>query len=206
MLRDSANVGAVARDDRPWYRLHILSWIAAIVVLLAYSYVQFQWRCLTEDFRSFCSVYYGWPVYAIKATEHYPRQPRTYDARLIGLLVNGTMLAVLVASTAFVTERWLRSKLARWQFSLQSLIVIPAATIVALTLYRNERRIIRSSPELLIGETWSGPMNTLSSMPIYVMAPILFGVGCATIAAVWFITAASVALTRRFDVSRNAIE
>jgi hypothetical protein len=188
----------------PWYRLHKRSWAAAIAVLLAFSYAQFQWRCLTEDFRTFCSVYYGWPVYAVKVTEHAPRRPRTFEARIVGVLVNGTTLVVLVGSTAFVIERWLKRKLACWQFSLQSMIVVPIAIIVALTLYRNERRIIRSSPEMLIGEIWSGPMNTLSGMTIYVAAPILFGIGCATIAMVWFITTALFALAQRIHVSSNA--
>jgi hypothetical protein len=204
MLIDLANVRAVARDDRHLYRLHPSSWVAVIVVLLAFSYIQFQWRCLTEDFRTFCSVYYGWPVYAVKVTEHNSPRTRTHDPRLLGVLVDGAMFVALVASTAFVMEGWIKSKLARWQFSLQSLIVIPVAITVALTLYRNERRIIRSAPELLIGETWSGPMNTLSSMPIYVIAPILFGIGCATVAAVWSVTAAAKTLARRFYVLPNA--
>src|SRR5262245_49699661 len=94
---------AIARDTHFFFFvLHTTSWLAIIIVLLAFTYVQFQPRCWAEDFRTFFSVYYGWPLYAVKATEHVSPRHWSYEARLVGVLIDGFLLIVLLASTAFV--------------------------------------------------------------------------------------------------------
>ena len=175
---------------RHW--LHKSTWVALAIVAAALIGVQFRFRCLTEDFATFCSVYYGWPVYAIEVTEHYATHARTYDARLAGLLVDGATILLLVLSTGIAVEQWSRRTLAPWQFSLQSLVVLPAAVLSALMFYRNERQILRDSPVIIVGELSAGPMSTLRFMPFWIVAPILFGIACASVAAFWL---ASIGLT-----------
>src|SRR6266481_2665910 len=84
------------------------TWAASAIVFSALIAVHFEWRCLTEDFRTFCNVYYGWPVYAVRVTDHYPTHTRTHDARLIGVAVDSVVFSVLMLSTVLTVERCCR--------------------------------------------------------------------------------------------------
>jgi hypothetical protein len=204
--------------NRPWYRLHWLTWLALACVAggLAYANVNpaargirfggvsvGRLRVLTTTFR------HGWPWRCAdrtvtttwnSATRTIVTQSTGFQFRpLLTLASSAVNLAVLIGTGA-VVERLCR---ARWQFSLMALM-LAIWTVAALFL------LAQSSDRTYLGELGSNPLGgvfgIIEFMPRLVILAVIFGLGRALHMAGWLVVWVSGRLLRVVGQRRHAAE
>ncbi len=142
-------------QSRPWYRLHWGTWLGGLVVGSALVATQltaqavFVWTIVIG--------FLGWPLPYLSGGG----SPTDYTIHVTGLIVDLVVLLVILVSTLFTLERWLRMP-NRLQIRISTMLTLTAvmAGVLGLT----------SIPGLF----W---------MAWYIRLPLLLGIGCTLYSA-----------------------
>jgi hypothetical protein len=119
------------KPHRPRYRLHLLTWLVAIINLAAVTNLQRHgWYDQTYSTAGVSSTH-GWPLLHVHVYETRPGNLRTRTWYFDMLVANLLVWSVLLSSTMFVCERWQRQQ-KRLQFSLAKLLLL-GFTVAVLT-------------------------------------------------------------------------
>jgi hypothetical protein len=208
-----------ASKPRPWWRLHVTTLFALAAVGSAVGYCEsrlhpsihppfsgFEW----EDGQ------YGWPFSCLVRFTRFYAAPvnggtATYRLRsdIAAALLDFAAVVLMLLSTLAACETWRRRKLRWWQFSVRSFFMLTAIGMLVATMYSNNISIAWCRSELhphgqtiyrcgLYDIPW-GPASW------YVIAPMLFGIGCvvfATGGAAWMASTAVRRWIGRFRAAR----
>ena len=175
-----------SQRTRPWYRLHWVTWLIVGIVGGALVYSQFQGQ--TDGFESSfsweLSTGYGWPVKQLTVTEFGsyelpllgpPNPSFTYQWNWVAIVVAAAVSLVLLCSTAWVLECWLRSP-NRLQFSLRSLLIV--STVIGILLAALSQLEAFQIGSLLLNLDFAPPIRW----------PLLFGLANALYASAWLVS------------------
>lgn len=173
-------------SKRPWYRLHATTLLALLLVGAAllgrqaskHDGVHFGTNLLSE----YQLFYYGWPMECLGRMLMIDTVSRSilqvdWQWDWGPLLFDIISSIALLFSTALVCETWRRRDFAPWQFSLRSIFVVTAVTAIVGVAYTRDLTI----PQFWLdgeGNRWHFVCCGLAISPWYVIAPMLFGVGC----------------------------
>ncbi len=179
-----------------WYRPHITTLIAVILVTAAVTSSQRELRGgigAGNSWRMTSTYYQGWPVYCRQLTicETGDFSPRAQQFAVatsrteshwftIGLLSDIAASIMVILSTAIVCEMWLRRRLRPWQLDVRSLFLIVTVIATLTFLYQNE---------FAIYVWWSGFINDgslilhggLHFSPWYTVYGMYVGLGCCVV-------------------------
>jgi hypothetical protein len=192
---------ATSSKRRPWWRLHVTTLFALAAVGSALGYCESRYHYGVTFGTNLLSSNqigeYGWPLNCLTeytTTNYALAGPgKTVRANLqsdpaAALFDLAAVVAVLV-STATACEAWRRRKLAWWQFSVRSFFILTAVGTFVATVYSNSISIPWCKSELHPhGQTLyrCGLVDTpWDPTPWYVIAPMLFGIGCVVFTAGW---------------------
>jgi hypothetical protein len=176
--------------NRPWYRLHWVTWTVVAVMLLALvnRQIAVQSGSGASDYRYTKWTHFGWPFIHLDLRETGPALPGSvqpnikygqpvfkYDRRPLALAINVLALLLFLVSSAFVVETFLRNYRKR-QFSLRNLILITGVLGVMLALFSYE-------PAFAFGARWlfGLELSYLVSWRDFqrpLLWPVVFGLAC----------------------------
>lgn len=138
-------------------RLHLITWLVMAGLGGVFYYVQ-TWDYLLFYLSSpdlYRMIAYGWPLHHLNENREW-WEPLN-SAEYVSLTWHPTALAVnlwvcgsMLFSTAYLTERWIRSRLTV-RFSLSSILILTAATAATLTLLSGRSYYFQISYETLFG-------------------------------------------------------
>jgi hypothetical protein len=201
--------------ERPWYRLQATTLFALLLVGAATLGRQMSGRDgvhfgtnLLSEYQLFC---YGWPMECLDrmlmidlASGSITQVDWQWDWG--PLLLDIAISIALLFSTALVCETWRRRNFAPWQFSLRSIFVVMAVMAIVGVTYTSDVTIPWHWPN---GEDnrWHFVCCGLAVSPWYIIAPMLFGIGCAIYvmaAATWSLGSTMLRLARSARATNRA--
>lgn len=173
---------------RPWSRLHWVTWIVVALVIASLLYCECEERPGIIKRDSEWS-YFGWPRAHLQLVESWDfytgRSSFQYNWRWTVFGSNLAICILIVGSTTYVSEVWLRSP-NRLQFNLRVLLVFVGVVAAMLSLLANSNPLdtihwVRYS--FLSWDDLSRPLRW----------PIIFGLSCTFFSLGWL----ALALLRR---------
>ncbi len=183
-------------DSRRWHRLHMATWLVLLAVGGVLIYVQY-FQTVEHYYRN-THGYRGWPLPFFHPASSGPVAgftllfPATFN--VLALLGDVLVTVCLLASTAFVIERWLRQP-RRLQFQLGTLLW---ATVVAAALLLVPRYVPRP-PQWVF--SWNP--SRVNWKPTLMAAPLMFSIACAIDSAAWLVVRLGVRAWRLVSPTGN---
>ncbi len=154
-MPDPPTEDAELRKPRPWYRLHLATWIALIAVGGAFLYGDARpdsWQ--STGFDPIClrssshGCRFGWPMeflYSAQIARTYrfppkrpPERTSVFEFNPLWLTVNIVVAGVILGATGFLVESRLRTRRKWHQLTLQSLLILTVVAAAFLALLRSQ--------------------------------------------------------------------
>jgi len=181
---------------RPWYRLHWVTWIVVVVVAggLVNSEFEKHFGIGTYSAGYTDLTYFGWPRAHLELVESGSfvgpgtKLPSSfkYHWRWPVLGMNVLVCIVIVGSTMWVAESWIRSS-NRLQFKLQALLLFTSVVGVVLWLSVNSDWLFWSEDEVIL---WAhSPLVSWGDVQRPLRWPVVLGVACTIYSLGWLVLA-----------------
>jgi hypothetical protein len=184
MTTQDANAAAAAQSR---FFVRLLPFLPLMAVLAALVYANTCRRFDFHDafFSSVDSDEWGWPgTFLVKVQTTNPLVDGTtrithqdqWDMR--SFVIDFVLALILAATTVFVCWLWQRRRLRWWQFNLSSLIVLPCIVTIMAAVYF-------AAANQTFGN-WAFDDGSWNGLPWWVVAALLWGIGCAVYTLGWF--------------------
>jgi len=194
-------VRATSKASRPWWRLHVTTLLALAAVGSALGYCESRYQYGVTFASNLLSTNpigeYGWPLSCLTeftATDNALAGPRrilraNLQSEPTAALFDLAAVVAVLVSTATACEAWRWRKLAWWQFSVRSFFILTTVGTIVAAMYSNNISIPWCRSELHPhGQTiYRCGLTDIpwDPSPWYVVAPMLFGIGCVVFTAGW---------------------
>ena len=170
----------------PWYRLHLATCVAMMMVGAALLWIQTLYS--SGNFLH-STAYYGWPL----GSEDVFLFSRVPNFSWFAVGVNTVVAFTLILGTGFLFELLIRRVTSRLQFSLTAALVVIIATAVMLGERYADWNMYAIAEWLNLRPT------LLSTYPWYCYVPIYIAIFCTLCMFTWMVIAIISKCCRRFD-------